>query len=66
MFRFVNAKLLVPNKCLLMHALHLHRFAGIKFDDAHIVTSMTAAGSGTLYSWDRGFERMVEIERIEP
>jgi predicted nucleic acid-binding protein len=57
---------LVPNKRLLMHALQLYGYAGIKFDDAHIVAAMTAAGSGTLYSWDRGFDRIVEIERVEP
>lgn len=57
---------LVPNKRVHQQALQLYGFAGIKFDDAHIVASMTAAGSGTLYSWDRGFDRIVEIERIEP
>jgi predicted nucleic acid-binding protein len=56
----------MPNKRLLMHALQLYGSAGIRFDDAHIVAVMTAAGSRTLNSWDRGFDRIVEIERSEP
>jgi predicted nucleic acid-binding protein len=56
----------VPNKRVLVHALQLYGYSGIKFDDAHIIAAMTSAGSGMLYSWDRGFDRVADIERVEP
>lgn len=56
----------IRDRQTIVHALRLYGYANIKFDDAYIIAAMTAAGSRTLYSWDRGFDRVDDIERIEP
>lgn len=56
----------IADRQVMIDALTLYGYSGIKFDDAYIISSMTATGSDTLYSWDRGFDRIPGITRIEP
>lgn len=50
----------------MLYALQLYGYSNVKFDDAYIAASMRSAGAHILYSWDRGFDRLPEIERREP
>ncbi len=56
----------IVERQIMIDALMMYGGSGIKFDDAYIIASMMAAGSDTLYSWDRGFDRITGINRIEP
>lgn len=56
----------VSDRQTMTHALQLYGYANIKFDDAYIIASMSSAGSQTLYSWDKGFDRIPGIDRMEP
>lgn len=56
----------IANRQVMLYALHLYGNANVKFDDACIIAAMQAAGESVLYSWDRGFDRIPDIERREP
>lgn len=56
----------LADRQIVSHALRLYGYSNIKFDDAYIIAAMATAGSDTLYSWDRGFDRIPGINRIEP
>lgn len=56
----------VRNKRAVMQALDLYLNNSLDFEDAFIVVSMAQARSGLLYSFDRGFDQVLGIQRVEP
>lgn len=56
----------LPGKRLFEQALALYVTYNISFADAYNVASMQSSGITEIYSWDRGFDRIPGITRIEP
>ncbi len=59
----------VKNRRLVLRALALYATTNLDFGDLFIVASMQQAGSTIVYSYDRGFDRIVGslgITRQEP
>ncbi|HEY65782.1 MAG TPA: type II toxin-antitoxin system VapC family toxin [Caldilineae bacterium] len=56
----------VRNRRAVLRALDLYATAHIDFGDALIVASMEQAGSRVIYSYDAHFDRIPEIQRVEP
>lgn len=56
----------VVNRKLVLRALDLCVNANISFGDGYIAATMEQTGSDTLYSFDRGFDRLRGITRLEP
>lgn len=50
----------------VLRALTIYGSTKLDFGDAFILASMDADGSTLLYSYDRGFDRVSGITRIEP
>ena len=42
------------------------RQAGISYADAYLAVAMRQAGSNQIYSFDRDFDRVSAISRVEP
>ncbi len=56
----------VDHRRTLRRALGLYVTDRMDFGDAFIVASMQQAGSRAVYSYDAGFDRVKDIERLEP
>lgn len=56
----------VQNRHAVIRALEIFASTRLDFGDALIVASMEEAGSTTLYSYDRDFDRVPGIERQTP
>ncbi|MDP8921581.1 MAG: PIN domain-containing protein [Chloroflexota bacterium] len=56
----------LDNRRQVLRALDLFGATNLDFGDALIVASMEHAGSRTLYSYDRDFDRIPTVERIPP
>lgn len=56
----------VVNRKLVLRAFDLCITANLSFGDAYIVATMEQMGSDILYSFDRGFDRLRVITRLEP
>ena len=56
----------VQNRRRVFLALDLYLTTSLSFTDAYIAASMKIAGPATVYSYDRGYDRVQGIERIEP
>lgn len=56
----------VENVHVVQRTLDLCAAANLSFGDAYIAATMEKWGSDTLYSFDRGFDRIKGITRIEP
>jgi predicted nucleic acid-binding protein len=58
----------VKNRRSVLAALALYGYSPKKLDfgDAFIVASMQQGGSQTLYSFDRGFDKVSGVSRLEP
>jgi len=56
----------VANKSTVLEALDLYAVTNLDFGDAFIAASMREAGSEELYSFDRDFDRVPGVVRLEP
>ena len=56
----------IRNRRALLRALQLYAITNLDFSDLFIAASMQQARSQTLYSYDRGFDRLPGISRKEP
>ena len=54
------------NKAVFLRALSLFAEKNISFTDAYIAVQMERAGVEELYSYDRDFDRVEQVKRIEP
>jgi predicted nucleic acid-binding protein len=50
----------------VLKALDLYAATALDFGDAYLVASLQRLGSRTVYSFDRDFDRIKEIQRLEP
>lgn len=69
--RFVQALVVLDGvqmnrKLLVLHALHLFADLRIDFSDALIAAEMLQAGREAIYSYDRDFDRVPGLDRVEP
>ena len=60
-----NPGLRVENRATLLRAIDLAPTMG-SLGDAMIVAAMEREGTTEVYSWDRGFDRVAWITRLEP
>jgi predicted nucleic acid-binding protein len=57
----------IPNKQLYLRALDVYaNHPGLDFEDALAVAYMERDGVAELYSYDRGFDRVPGVQRLEP
>lgn len=56
----------VRNRRALLRALEIYGGSNLDFGDALIVAAMHEAGSEAVFSFDRDFDRLPGISRIEP
>lgn len=56
----------VKNRRALIEALDLYGSSALDFGDCMIIASMKQARSNVVYSYDRGFDRVIGITRREP
>jgi predicted nucleic-acid-binding protein len=58
--------ILMARKAIMRNALHLYVEYRIDFSDALIAAELTHGQYAELYSYDRDFDRVTDIKRIEP
>ena len=58
--------LFVSQKDLLQEALSLYEQKNIDFTDAFIAARMQQQGIGEIYPWDKDFDRLPQVRRLEP
>ncbi len=56
----------VSDKRSVLNALNIYSNTNVDFGDAFIAAAMLQDGSDVLYSYDKDFDRITEIRRIEP
>ncbi len=56
----------IENRQTVLRATDLYASTSLTFGDAYIAASMEQADSSTLYSYDKGFDRLKGIIRKEP
>jgi predicted nucleic acid-binding protein len=56
----------LSNKRIVLRAFDIWVATPLGFGDAYIAAAMEQSESATLYSFDRGFDRVKGIKRIEP
>ncbi len=56
----------LPSKNLFLEALRLYREKNVSFVDAFVVTMMKNSRFREIYSFDKDFDRIKEIKRVEP
>jgi predicted nucleic acid-binding protein len=56
----------VQDRRVVLKALNLYASTTLDFGDAYIAASMDRMGSRTVYSFDRDFDRIKGIRRLEP
>jgi len=56
----------VQNQQSILQALDLFSSTNLDFGDTFIIASMEQQDSSTLYSYDKGFDRIQNIKRQEP
>lgn len=54
------------NKNVLLDALDLYLGTPLPFADCYIAATMRHAGSNTIYSFDKDFDKVPGIKRLEP
>ncbi len=60
------SKFKVKNKRIVLRALALYGLVNLDFGDVMIVAAMQLDKSASLYSYDRGFDRIAGLTRQEP
>ena len=56
----------VDGKEILMTALGLYEIKNVDFIDAYHAVYATARGLSTIYSYDRDFDKLMGLQRVEP
>jgi predicted nucleic acid-binding protein len=56
----------IPNKQLWLDAFAVWLEHPIDFTDAYNVAHMRSAGISEIYAWDKGYDNVSDIRRIEP
>ena len=56
----------VTNRRTVLRAMDLYVSANIDFGDAYIAATLERLGADTVYSYDKGFDRIKGIKRLEP
>jgi predicted nucleic acid-binding protein len=56
----------VANRAVVLRALSFYGSTNLDFGDAMIAASVQLSGGGTVYSYDRDFDRVPDVERVEP
>lgn len=56
----------VQDRRAVLRALDLYAATTIDFGDAYLAASMQRLGSRTVYSYDRDYDRIKGIQRVEP
>ena len=56
----------IANKTIFLEALSLFAEKNISFTDAYIAVQMKRANQNEIYSYDRDFDRIEQIKRLEP
>ena len=56
----------LPNKSIYRRALDIYVSKNISFGDAYNAAYMDAKGISEIYSWDRDFDKLPGITRVEP
>lgn len=56
----------VTGKEVFLKSLALYAEKNISFTDAYIAVQMERAGSEEIYSYDKDFDRLEEVVRVEP
>lgn len=56
----------ISNKEIFLEALSLFTEKNINFTDAYIAVQMKRAGIQEIYSYDRDFNRLDQVRRVEP
>ena len=56
----------IANKAIFLEALSLFTEKNISFTDAYIAAQMKRANQNEIYSYDRDFDRIEQIKRLEP
>lgn len=59
-------KLTVPYKTTILRALVIYRQNNVDFEDALLVAHLLRIKTNELYSYDRGFDRIPDLKRLEP
>ncbi len=55
-----------PERALLLEALSSYEQRGVDFIDALLAARMRASGDEYLYSFDRHFDRLPSVKRLQP
>jgi predicted nucleic acid-binding protein len=56
----------VHNRRLLLRTLDIYAATKLDFGDAMIVATMERRGARRVYSYDRDFDRIATVDRVEP
>lgn len=56
----------IPYKRTLIKALEVYAASKLDFEDAVLVAAMLRTKSKEIYSYDRGFDKILDIKRLEP
>lgn len=56
----------VQDRRAVLRALDLYAATALDFGDAYLAASMQRLGSRTVYSFDRDYDRIKGIQRVEP
>ena len=56
----------LQNRRTVVRALALYEETNLDFGDVMIVASMEQVHARQLYSYDKGFDRLQQIQRLEP
>ena len=62
----LNEGILIEDKVTLLSALHLYEMRRIDFIDAWLAAIMQQQGIQQIFSFDEHFDRVAEIQRLEP
>jgi predicted nucleic acid-binding protein len=54
------------DRAVIFHALTLFAEKNIDFSDSLIAAEMLTRGYAEIYSYDRDFDKVLEVERVEP
>lgn len=67
LFPLLNiGKLKIPYKKTIVIALEIYANSVLNFEDALLVAHAVRLSSREIYSYDRGFDKIVDIKRLEP
>ena len=62
----LNLQSISANRKLLLSSLELYKKSNIKYTDAYIAASIIEKKERSIYSFDRDFDKVKRIKRLEP